>query len=29
MDMDTDINTGTIKGGDELKEGGGRKMGKK
>ena len=29
MGMDTDISTGTIKGGDEVKEGGGRKMGKK
>ena len=29
MGMDMDISTGTIKGGDELKEGGWRKMGKK
>ena len=28
MGMDMEISTGTIKGGDEKKEGGGRKMGK-
>jgi hypothetical protein len=26
MDMEMEINTGTIKDGDEMKEGGGRKM---
>jgi hypothetical protein len=29
MDMEMEINTGTIKDGDEMKEGGGKKMERK